>query len=138
MKRPVVTALLLCAVATLAGCPIYDHNDDGCRRSSDCGPGYSCNQDTGDCFQPNDNSCSKPSDCGVNQTCTKAGECVAGDCSFSSCVSGYTCDPSSGTWGCVLTSSIGAAGAGNEGGAAGATGLPLAGAGGAAGQTSSN
>ena len=29
MKRPVVTALVLCAVATLSGCPIYDHEVAG-------------------------------------------------------------------------------------------------------------
>jgi hypothetical protein len=133
MKRPVVTALFLCAVAALAGCPIYDHEDNGCFHSSDCAQGYSCDRGSGECIlSSGDNGCSKPSDCGVNETCSKAAECVSGDCSFSGCVSGYTCDSSSGTWACVLTSSIGGgAGAANEGGAAGAASLPMAGAGGA-------
>jgi len=30
MKRPVVTFVLLCTVAGLAGCPIYDHESAGC------------------------------------------------------------------------------------------------------------
>jgi hypothetical protein len=115
MKRPVVTALILCAVATLSGCPIYDHEDAGCYHSSDCEPGYVCDDRSGDCYLPssNTNSCSRPQDCAVDETCTSAGQCITGDCSFpgSGCVSGYTCDSSSGIWSCVPSGSIGSAGA---------------------------
>ena len=113
MKRPVVTALFLCAVATLSGCPIYDHADAGCYNDSDCAVGYLCDDRSGDCYQPSssNNGCNRPQDCGVNETCSKAGACVVGDCTFSGCVSGYECDSSSGIWACVLNGSVGAAGA---------------------------
>ena len=125
MKRPVITALFLCAVATLAGCPIYDHEDAGCYRSSDCAPGYSCDDRTGDCVLPSgDNTCRAPDDCGVNETCSRSAQCVAGDCSFSGCVSGYRCSSSTGVWACVASTG----GAAGEGGAAGSG--ALAGAGG--------
>ena|SRR5882724_6989165 len=123
MKRPVVTALVLCAVATLAGCPIYDHQDAGCYRTSDCAPGYVCDDRSGDCFLPGPvNGCARPEDCGVNQTCSKNAECVAGDCTFAGCVSGYECDSSSGIWSCVLNGSAGAGNAGAAGTALGASG----------------
>jgi len=134
MKRPVVTALFLCAAAALPGCPIYDHQDGGCYRNSDCASGYVCDDNTGECYlpgiPPSDSSCNKPGDCGVNETCSKLRQCVSGDCTFSGCVSGYSCDSSSGTWECVPSSSAGAAGAGGMSGAAGA---PAAGAGGDSG-----
>lgn len=137
MKRPVVTALFLCAAAALPGCPIYDHEDAGCYRNSDCAIGYVCDDNTGECYQPSplpggDTRCVKPSECAVNETCDKTGHCVSGDCTFSGCVSGYECDSSSGAWQCVS----GAAGAGGAGGMSGAGGEPAFGAGGdaAAGQ----
>ncbi|MEO8903804.1 MAG: hypothetical protein ABI488_15975 [Polyangiaceae bacterium] len=138
MKRPVVTALLFCAAAALAGCPVYDHEDAGCYRNSDCASGYVCDDSSGECYQPSSptdgNSCNKPSDCGVNETCNKAAECVSGDCTFSGCINGFTCDSSSGKWQCISDTAGtagegGAAGTAGEGGAAGA---PAAGAGGEA------
>jgi hypothetical protein len=115
MKRPVVTLLFLCAVASLSGCPIYDHQDAGCYHSSDCAPGYVCDDRSGDCYLPSSssNGCSRPQDCPVNETCSRAAVCVSGDCSFpdTGCVSGYTCDSSSGIWACVPSGSIGSAGA---------------------------
>ncbi len=126
MKRPVVTALFLCAAAALSGCPIYDHEDAGCYQDSDCASGYACDVKTGECYQPssptNGNGCAQPSDCGVNETCSKAGECVSGDCTFSGCVSGYQCDSSTGKWACVSSTAVP-----GEGGAAGAAGAPAAG-----------
>jgi hypothetical protein len=146
MKRPVLTALFLCAVAVLPGCPIYDHEDDGCYRSSDCDTGYSCDQNSGQCYLAGDGNsegsrCQKPADCATNTTCSSAGECVAGDCSFSGCVNGYVCDSSSGTWSCVSSASLGSAGAAGFSAAgaagseavAGASGATTASAGGAAG-----
>lgn len=130
MKRALVTAVFLGAVAALGGCPIYSHEDDGCYRNSDCAPGYSCDDRTGACYAPGGpDSCVRPSDCGVNQTCNRSGVCVSGDCSFHGCVAGYTCDSSSGIWECVSSSS-GAAGAGNgSAGAAGSAGAEASGPG---------
>jgi hypothetical protein len=132
MKRPVVTALFLCAVATLSGCPIYNHEDAGCYHSSDCAPGFVCDVRSGDCYQPSSsNSCSRPQDCAVDATCGRAAECIAGDCSFpgTGCVSGYTCDSSSGVWACVPSGSAGSAEAGAAGASSG--GSDTAGQGGA-------
>jgi hypothetical protein len=132
MKRPMVTAVLLFAVAGLAGCPIYDHESDGCYRDSDCAQSYVCDTNSGACVLPNMPSCSKPSDCDSTYTCTSAGVCLTGDCTFNSCVSGYRCDSSGGTWACVANGSIGAAGESGAAGAAQTSGQ--AGQGGAAGQ----
>jgi hypothetical protein len=122
MKRPVITALFLCVVAGLAGCPIYDHSNSGCYTNSDCGASFVCNQSTGVCEGAF--SCTKPEDCGANTTCTPSGQCRPGDCSFyNGCVAGYRCD-SSGIWQCVADD----AGVPGAGGASEAA----AGAGGAA------
>jgi hypothetical protein len=118
LKRPVVTAIFLFAVASLAGCPIYDHESDGCYRDSDCARNYFCDQHTGDCVSANNGSCTKPSDCDSTSTCTAAGVCIPGDCTFSGCVAGYRCDSSTGVWECV-GSGAGAAGGSGDTGAAG-------------------
>ena len=125
MKRAVVTAVFLCAVAALSGCPIYSHEDEGCFRNSDCAPGYACDDNSGQCLlQGNGNFCSRPEDCGSTQTCGSLGQCASGDCSFNGCVSGYRCDSSSGTWMCVskLSGSAGSSGDGSSGGEAGQAG----------------
>jgi hypothetical protein len=122
MKRPLVTAVFLCAIAGLAGCPIYDHESDGCYRDSDCALNYICNNRTGDCVVPSNFSCTRPSDCDSTATCTPAGVCMSGDCTFyNGCVAGYRCDSSQGFWGCVPNGSgaAGQAGASNETAAAG-------------------
>ncbi len=140
MKRPVVTAVILFAIAGLAGCPIYSHDDEGCYQDSDCAQGYVCNDyNGGDCVAAvTMKSCTKPSDCDSTYTCTPAGVCQTGDCTFSGCIAGYTCDASSGTWGCVPNGS-GAAGSSGQAGAgdtAGAAGQGSAGGqGGAGGQS---
>ncbi len=132
MKRAFLAAVFLASVSMLGGCPIYNHDEDGCYRDSDCGIDYSCNRQTGDCYLPGGgDSCRRPSDCGVNQTCNVDGRCVSGDCSFDGCVSGYRCDSSSGIWECVSTASGGSGGASSTGGGAGTD------AGGVAGDTSS-
>jgi hypothetical protein len=138
MKRPVLTALFLCAVAVLPGCPIYDHGDNGCYRSSDCDTGYACDTNSGECYLPSNgnsvgSSCHEPSDCVTNTTCSRAGECVAGDCYFSGCVSGYTCSSSSGLWACVSNADLGGAGAAGFAAAGAAGSETSAGSGGAAG-----
>ena len=117
MKRPLISAIFLCALTTLVGCPIYDHEDAGCYRSSDCGPGYSCNTDNNVCVldRPGgSNSCSKPSDCAVNATCGTNGQCASGDCYFHGCVAGYVCGKSSGAWTCVVDTGAGGAGGGES------------------------
>ena len=130
MKRPVVTAVLLLAVAGLAGCPIYDHENAGCYRDRDCASNYVCDR-YGDCVLPDNSFCNKPSDCASTSTCTPAGTCSIGDCSFLGCVAGYTCDSSTGVWGCVVNGS----GAGGASGQAGST--ASAGQGGAGDQAAS-
>jgi hypothetical protein len=126
MKRPVVTAVFLCALAGLAGCPIYDHENDGCETDSDCAQAYACNLQTGDCYMPSSFTCSKPSDCDATSTCTPNNQCMPGDCSFYNvCVAGYRCDSSTGIWECVA----------NDSGAAGEAGATATGAGGASGAT---
>ena len=132
MKRPVITAGLLCALAGLAGCPIYDHENAGCHADRDCASNYVCDRHSGDCVQAFNSSCTKPSDCDATATCTPAGSCVFGDCTFNPCFAGYRCDASSGIWSCVPNGS-GAAGSSSQGGesgasAAGATGVGTAGA----------
>jgi hypothetical protein len=127
MKRSVVTAFFLCGLAGLAGCPIYDHESDGCFRDSDCAQNYFCDNATGDCRLVTSVGCTKPSDCGMTSTCTPSGQCASGDCSFydHSCVAGYRCDSSSGVWQCVASDS----GSAGEAGASGATAAAAAGQG---------
>jgi len=125
MKRVGATVLFLGALAGLGGCPIYSHEDDGCYRDSDCAPGYLCDDNSGECLAPsnqNGGSCRAPRDCSPSYTCSENGLCVAGDCYFSGCVSGFQCQSSTGTWECMPTS-MGAAGAGgSEAGNGGAAG----------------
>jgi len=121
MKRVAVTVFFLSAVATLGGCPIYSHDDQGCFRDSDCASGYACDELSGACYLPDEShSCRGPADCGTSKTCGRAGLCVVGDCSFNGCVAGFECDSSSGLWECVAQT-------------AGAAGSSSAGAGGSSG-----
>jgi hypothetical protein len=141
MKRPVITAVLLFAVAGLAGCPVYDHENSGCYRNSDCAQSYVCDTQSGDCVAPGVYNCTKPADCDATYTCTSAGVCVPGDCTFNGCLSGYRCDSSSDAWGCVLNGSAGAAGesgVAGESGASGAAGQSSVAAAGQGGQTTAN
>lgn len=135
MKRPVLTAGFLFAVAGLAGCPIYDHQDAGCYRDSDCARGYWCDQQSGACVVVNGGpTCNKPTDCGATSTCTPAGVCQYGDCDLNhGCVAGYQCDSSTGLWECVPNGSVPDAGSSEAGASSTAAG---ASAGGAAGDQS--
>lgn len=140
-KRALLVAVSLVGIASLGGCPIYSHDDDGCWHDRDCADGYSCDENTGDCYlasSPSNGRCSVPSDCGVNQTCTASGVCKSGDCSFNGCPAGYLCDSSSGVFACIVSvNSGGVAGAGGGGsagsGAAGSAPLDSAGSAGEAG-----
>ncbi len=142
MKRPVVTAMFLFALAGVAGCPIYDHESAGCYRDSDCGQNYFCDN-AGDCrLATTGFSCTTPSECDETSTCTASGQCMIGDCSFynHACVAGFRCDSSSGIWQCVANgtgaagaTSISPGGAAGEGGSGAASGAPQTSNGGVAG-----
>jgi hypothetical protein len=126
MKKSAFPAALLLIAASLSGCPIYDHDDSGCYRDSDCATGYLCDDDTGDCYREDDDgaACRMPSDCGTNETCSRSGTCTPGDCHFASvgCVHGYTCSSASGLWECVDDSPSSGGSSSNAGGAAGQAG----------------
>lgn len=124
MKRAVLSSVFLAALATLGGCPIYSHEDEGCWRDRDCDHGYLCDDNSGTCYLPGSSNarCVRPADCGVNQTCSSAGVCVSGDCSFSGCVSGYRCDVSTGIWQCVSNANNGTPNGGAGGGSSAGAG----------------
>jgi hypothetical protein len=109
MKRPVtVTLLLLSALVTIPGCPIYD--DDGCATDSQCAPGYICQLTTGECVEPYGPKpqCDEPRDCRPGATCDRYGQCRNADCSWSDvgCVDGYVCARDQGVWACVPEGSV--------------------------------
>ena len=125
-------AVFLLSAVSLVGCPIYDHEREGCFSTRDCAPGYVCDRDTAECVAPESDECSRPSDCGVNETCDKNGQCRLGDCSFADigCVAGYECSNTDGAWRCVPEgSAAGGSGAGGE--ASGSGGAVSGGQGGA-------
>ncbi|MFO0662119.1 MAG: hypothetical protein U0165_20145, partial [Polyangiaceae bacterium] len=132
MKRLLGFATVLSSALLLAGCPIYP--SDACGDDSDCPGGYVCNAYSNTCVQTpgtggssgsagsagsagSTSVCTAPSDCGVNETCSEGGVCFPGDCLEWGCVSGYTCDTSTGYAICV-----GTGGTGGSGGAAGTAG----------------
>lgn len=118
MKRFAVVVLFLGLGSMLPGCPIYD-DDSGCSYDEDCPSDYVCDSLVGSC-RPN--TCTAPTQCPEDQTCSRAGKCVAADCSRMEvgCVQGYVCSPETGVWECVKQS--GSGGQGGAGGAESATG----------------
>jgi hypothetical protein len=124
-------AIFVLSAFSLVGCPIYDHEDEGCASTRDCAPGYSCDRNTGECVAPGDDGgCARPSDCGSNETCDRNGECRLGDCSFADigCVDGFECQNAGGSWRCVPEGS-GVGGSGGQGsGVDNAAGTSAAGA----------
>ena len=146
MKKSAIPVALLLIAAGLSGCPIYDHDEAGCYRDSDCESGYLCDVDTGSCYaEVVGAACRRPSDCENNETCSRSATCMVGDCHFAGvgCVQGYSCADVDGRWGCVDDDlaqggapSQGAAGAPADGGepsAAGGTPSAAAGQAGVAG-----
>lgn len=119
-KSPFPAALLLLGIV-VAGCPVYDSDDDDCFYDSECPYGSVCDGQTNRCVaEPTEAAvaCHRPSDCGANETCNRVGTCSTGDCHFSSvgCVRGYECSADSGRWQCVKSgSSV------NDGGTGGAS-----------------
>jgi hypothetical protein len=128
MKKWAIPAALLLALGGLAGCPIYDHADEGCYRDLDCAPGFLCDDATGSCYDELAGiACDRPSDCGENETCSRTGSCEIGDCHFASvgCVRGYVCDAVAGRWACVSESA--GQGGDSSGGGPGTAGAPVSG-----------
>ena len=120
-KSPFPAAFLLLGIV-LAGCPVYESDDDGdCFDDSDCPYGSVCDGNTDRCVaDPGETSglaCEQPSDCRTNETCNRVGICTPGDCHFASvgCVRGYECSAESGRWQCEKGGS-----SANDGGAGGA------------------
>jgi hypothetical protein len=137
MKKWALPALLLSIGIGLSGCPIYDHDDEGCYVDSDCAAGYSCDDHSGACYRNDNDACRKPSDCGANETCSRSGSCMPGDCHFESigCIRGFVCSSESGRWECVDDDAAAAGGGGGgesaaEGGAPARAGAPGQGGGG--------
>ena len=125
MKKSALPAALLLIAASLSGCPIYDHDERGCYRDSDCAAGYSCDTETGSCLsEPESAACRRPSDCETNETCSRSATCMIGDCHFESvgCVRGYVCASVDDRWACVDEDDLGQGGAASvPGGTGGAT-----------------
>jgi hypothetical protein len=121
MKKSPFPVVLLLLGTVLAGCPVYDSDDDDCLYDSECPYGSVCDGHTNRCVaEPTEAAvaCHQPSDCGANETCNRVGTCSTGDCHFSSvgCVRGYECSADSGRWQCVRPgSSV------NDGGTGGAS-----------------
>jgi hypothetical protein len=115
MKRFAAVLFLLGVGSMLPGCPIYG-DDSGCSVDEDCPVDYVCDSLVGSC-RPN--TCTAPTQCPTSQTCSRAGTCVASDCSWPEvgCVAGYVCSTETGIWECVKPT-----GAGAEGGAPGSGG----------------
>jgi hypothetical protein len=135
MKKSALPAALLLFAASLSGCPIYDHDQRGCYRDSDCAAGYSCDTESGSCAsEPESAACRRPSDCETNETCSRSATCMVGDCHFESvgCVRGYVCASVDDRWACVDEDALGqggaASGAAGEAAAAGGAGSATAGA----------
>jgi hypothetical protein len=122
MKKSALPAALLLLGVALSGCPVYDSTDYGCNSDFDCPSGYLCDGTTYTCFATQNgssNTCARQEDCAKNETCSKFGTCTTSSCHFDSigCVSGYECNPDSGTWQCVKQGS--SAGGNDSGGAGG-------------------
>ena len=112
MKKSPFPAALLLLGFVLAGCPVYESDDDDCFSDSECPYGSVCDGHTNRCVaEPTETddalACHQPSDCGTNETCNRVGICSTGDCHFASvgCVRGYECSAKSGRWQCVKPSS---------------------------------
>jgi hypothetical protein len=83
MKRLSVLGFVGLLVGMLSGCPIFNDKDMG---SGPC--------DFGSCTssgQPQQGSCNTPADCATNETCGEDHQCHPGDCTFTTCVSGFIC-----------------------------------------------
>jgi hypothetical protein len=144
-KSPFPAALLLLGLV-LAGCPVYESDDDDCFSDRECPYGSVCDGHTNRCVaEPTETdglTCQRPSDCGPNETCNRVGTCSTGDCHFASvgCVRGYECSAESGRWECVKPGSSvsdggngGASSAGAPSLDGGAGGTPNGGSAGASG-----
>ena len=122
-KRRIQSMLLLFAGITTQACPMFS-DDAGCWYDGDCAPGFLCDRRNGTCFREpmvEPDSCSEPADCRVGETCSPDALCVPGDCTFSGCIAGWTCDVIDGRWGCRSETSA-AGGMAGQAGSAGSAG----------------
>ncbi len=119
MKRFVLLGFFGVMASVLAGCPIFDEEDQG----TSCGMGSRCGDPPG---------CFTASDCGINETCGQDNQCHTGDCQFWGCPSGQscvlgpdsalTCEPDGSTTSSSSTSSSGGGSGGAGGGSTTSTG----------------
>jgi hypothetical protein len=127
MKRLALLGFLASIAGVLAGCPIYDGDDDS-YAPSPCADGYEC-YSTGDGAVP---GCNGPADCGANETCAWDHQCHPGDCTSWDCVAGYVCTVNTDQTASCQPGTSGSGGGGAGGGTTGAGG-GTTGAGGAGG-----
>jgi hypothetical protein len=92
MKRLSLLGFVGLLSSILAGCPIYDDQQEGDRSPTNQNP---------------PGTCVTSSDCGTNETCGKDNLCHSGDCTFSGCSGGLACvvDPETQTASCQPDSS---------------------------------
>jgi hypothetical protein len=103
MKRLALLGLTGVLMPLVAGCPIYDDDDQ-----------LSCNPAVQNCSGglggAGAQGCTKPSDCAANETCGSDNQCHPGNCTFWGCPDGYDC-----TVGDDLTAACTPAGSGGSG-----------------------
>jgi hypothetical protein len=114
MNRLLQFGLLGIVAGALAGCPVWDDDDDhdGWEDGSSCF-GEGCNPGP---------ECTNSDQCGVNATCGEDNECHPGDCTFWGCASGECTVGEDGTASCTGGSGSGGSGAGGSGSGAGGSG----------------
>lgn len=121
MKRLFLFGFVGALASVLAGCPIYDDDDDG----GSGRPG--CNPSDDDCVSPPP-QCNDSSDCpGDNETCGSDDKCHVGDCTLWGCAGDQECvvgddqkaSCQDGTGGSGANTGSGGAGAGGSGGGGG-------------------
>lgn len=101
-KRRTRGMLLVLAGFATQACPMFS-GEPGCWYDGDCAPGFLCDRRDGTCFpEPvvQFESCTEPADCRVGETCSPDALCVPGDCTFSGCIAGFSCDVIDGRWSC--------------------------------------
>ena len=87
MKRALWWSVTLLASLGVVGCPVYS-DEDACYGDSDCGRGYTCDYQSGQCVGDEGRRCDEPSDCAINETCGRDNRCYPGSCYFHHCVAG--------------------------------------------------
>jgi len=108
MKRLSLLGFVGLLATVIAGCPIYDTNQNSSLCETDCGT-------TG-----SPGTCHGPSECAPNETCGDDSQCHPGDCTIWGCNAGFNCVKNSDqTASCEPGSSTTTSGGGGSGGAGG-------------------